>query len=117
LRARRSAQLVGGVHAPATQKRFCAQALPQAPQCWALVRVSTSQALLAMPSQSASPCPHAVPTHAPSAHTSPLVSLSRSLQVVPLPVGRARHEVVLGSQPRTSTSSIPTPALVKTIFT
>jgi hypothetical protein len=55
-------------HAPAEQTWPAAQAAPHAPQLALSVRVSTSQPLAGLRSQSAKPVAHAATAHAPTAH-------------------------------------------------
>jgi len=73
-----------------------AQALSQAPQCRLLVRVSTSQPLLALPSQSANPATQVNP-QAPAVHRA--VALAGTGQVVPQRPQWATSVRVSTSQP------------------
>ena len=53
--------------APPEHTRPAAQAVPQAPQCEVATRVSVSQPLLALPSQSPNPVAQAATVHTPAA--------------------------------------------------
>jgi hypothetical protein len=83
-------------------------ALPQRPQLPTLVRVSTSQPLAALPSQSAKPVLQVNP-HAPAAQK--IDALARAAQARPQPPQWATVVLVFTSQPLPSTpSQSPVPA-------
>ena len=84
------------------------QALPQRPQLPVLVRTSTSQPLLARPSQSAKPTLHVNP-HAPAVQNT--AAFARAAQVRPQPPQCSVLVFVFTSQPLVSTpSQSPVPA-------
>ena len=90
----RAAQLesTGAVHVPASQRAPLVQAVLQAPQWVALVRVSVSQPLVALPSQLPKPVSQAATPHAPAAHSWPVAQAFPHAPQWVVSLARVTHE-------------------------
>ena len=100
-------------HTPAEHTWPAAQPTPQAPQWALLVRVSTSQPLLATWSQSAKPASQVATAHAPAAHAD-VAWASRHAR--PQPPQCAALDVVSSSQPLVAApSQSPKPTAQRTM--